>query len=31
MGASLEDLAKAPKMNETLAQKVYSFFHQSDE
>jgi len=27
MRASLEDLAKAPKMNETLAQKVYSFFH----
>jgi excinuclease ABC subunit C len=29
--ASLDDLAKAPKMDEKLAQKVYAFFREDDE
>jgi excinuclease ABC subunit C len=30
-GASLEDLANAPKMNRTLASKVYDFFGKSEQ
>jgi excinuclease ABC subunit C len=28
---SLDDLAKAPKMDKKLAQKVYAFFREEDE